>query len=88
MIVPAQQEVLDETLQQYNAMQLGVYDLLRAQTELLDAELEHVEVLRQYWTARATVDALVRGHQLGVTTDAASPMMPSTTSADASPGGH
>jgi len=70
VIVPAQRKVLDETLLQYDAMQVSVYDLLRAQTDLLDAELAHVDVLRQYWTARATVDALLRGHQVGATMDA------------------
>jgi outer membrane protein TolC len=88
VIVPAQRKVLDETLQQYNAMQLGVYELLRAQTELLDVELEHVEVLRQYWTAHATVDALVAGHQLDATIGASRSMLPSDTGADAAPGGH
>ena len=64
LILPAQKKVLDETLLQYNAMQVSVYELLRAQTELLEAELEQVEVLREYWTARAALDALLRGHRV------------------------
>lgn len=88
VILPAQRKVLDETLLQYNAMQVGVYDLLRAQTELLDAELARVDVLRQYWTARATVDALLRGHRVRAPAGAGNATLPGAAEADASAGGH
>jgi hypothetical protein len=45
-------------------------------------------VLRQYWTARATVDALLRGHQLGATTDVAGSTPLGATDANTSLGGH
>jgi cobalt-zinc-cadmium efflux system outer membrane protein len=88
VILPAQREVLAQTLLQYNAMQIGIYDLLRAQTELLDAELAHVEVLREYWTARATVDALLRGHRVGATGHTAAAAAGATLPAAAEAGGH
>lgn len=61
VIVPAERSVLEQTLLQYNAMQLGVFQLLSAQRELLDVELAYVDTLRDYWSARAEVEALTRG---------------------------
>jgi outer membrane protein TolC len=61
VIVPARARVVELTLQQYNAMQLGIFDVLRAQREKLDAELAQVAALRDYWTARAAVNALRAG---------------------------
>jgi outer membrane protein TolC len=88
-ILPAQRSVLEETLLQYNAMQIGVYDVLRARTELLDAELASVEVLREYWTARAALDALLRGHsvRMGGAPDAVGAVGP-MPAGSTPPGGH
>lgn len=61
VIVPAQRAVLAQTLLQYNAMQLGIFQLLSAQRELLNTEFEYVDTLRDYWDARAEVEALTRG---------------------------
>lgn len=65
VIVPAQRNVLEQTLLQYNAMQLDVFELLEARRELLDAEFAHVNTLRDYWTARAELEALLAGKLVG-----------------------
>jgi len=59
--VPAQQRVVRETLLQYNAMQIGVFQLLQAQREELDVELAHADALREYWSAVAALRALLAG---------------------------
>ncbi|HKU41740.1 MAG TPA: TolC family protein [Polyangiales bacterium] len=61
VILPAQRVVLEQTVLQYNAMQLGVFELLAARRELLDVELAYVDTLRDYWSSRAEVEALTRG---------------------------
>lgn len=64
VIVPARARVMDETQLQYNAMQLGVFQLLTARREQLDAALESVAALRDYWTAAAAMDALLAGRRV------------------------
>lgn len=61
IVVPARKRVLEQTLLQYNAMQVGIFQLLDAQRAQLDAELAAVEALREYWTAKAAFDALLAG---------------------------
>ncbi|HEY8429240.1 MAG TPA: TolC family protein, partial [Sandaracinaceae bacterium] len=58
VIVPARQRVYEQTLLQYNAMQVGVFELVTALRMRLRAELEAAAALRDYWTARAALDAL------------------------------
>jgi len=64
VIVPAQRRVIEETQLQYNAMQLGVFELLQARREQLAVELAHVETLREYWSASAALDTLLAGHRV------------------------
>lgn len=61
VIVPAQRAVLDQTLLQYNAMQIGIFQLIQARRELLDVELSRVDTLRDYWSAVAELQALTQG---------------------------
>ena len=68
VIVPAQARVTQQTLLQYNAMQAGIYQLLDARREELNAELELVETRREYWTAVAELAAISAGTR--VTPDA------------------
>jgi outer membrane protein, heavy metal efflux system len=60
-LVPAQRTVLEQTLLQYNAMQLSVFELLAARRSQLEIELAYVESQREYWDARAQLDALFAG---------------------------
>lgn len=63
-IIPAQQRVTQQTLLQYNAMQIGVFDLLQARRDELEVRLEYMDALRQYWSAAAALDALLAGGRL------------------------
>jgi outer membrane protein TolC len=64
VIVPAQKRVTEQTLLQYNAMQIGVFELLGARREEIDVELAHVETLREYWSAVAGLEALLAGRRV------------------------
>lgn len=61
VIIPAQQQVMRETQLQYNAMQIGVFQLLEARRQLLQVELNRVEAQREFWTARAELDGALAG---------------------------
>lgn len=65
VILPAQRRVSEQTLLQYNAMQVSVFPLLQARRAELDAELEYVDTLREYWTASAALEALLAGRRMG-----------------------
>jgi outer membrane protein TolC len=62
VIVPAQARVAEQLLLHYNAMQIGVFELLQARREQLDVQLAYVETLREYWTNLAGLQALLAGH--------------------------
>jgi outer membrane protein TolC len=85
VILPAQKRVVEEMLLQYNAMQVGLFQLLQAQREQLDMELAWVETQREYWSASAALDALLAGRRVTVAaTTAAAPINTASESA----GGH
>lgn len=61
VIVPAQRRVTDQVMLQYNAMQVGVFDVLRASRERLQVELDSVDAQLAYWKAHAALRALLAG---------------------------
>lgn len=61
VILPAQRRVLEQAVLQYNAMQIGIFQLLAARREQLDVELESIDTLAEYWTASAAFDATLSG---------------------------
>jgi outer membrane protein TolC len=64
VILPAQRSVTEQTLLQYNAMQIGVFELLQARRAELEAELSYALTLREYWTAAAALEAFVKGRRV------------------------
>ena len=61
VVVPRRQRILQLTQLEYNAMLIGVYDLIRARQALSDALREQVLATRDYWLARTELDAAVSG---------------------------
>jgi cobalt-zinc-cadmium efflux system outer membrane protein len=57
-ILPRRQEILDETQKEYNGMQVGVFQLLQAKRDQIDAGRQFIERLRDYWLARSGVDLI------------------------------
>jgi cobalt-zinc-cadmium efflux system outer membrane protein len=61
IILPLRQQIVEETQQQYNAMQVSAFQLLGARRDQIDAGAEYVESLRDYWLARAVMDQILMG---------------------------
>ena len=61
VVLPLRQQILDETLKQYNAMNASTFDLLTARRELVDGGRQYIDALRRFWRASAEIRALVRG---------------------------
>ncbi len=60
-ILPRTESVTELTLQQYNAMLVGTYQLLETRTDQIDARQDYVEALRDYWIARSELELAVGG---------------------------
>lgn len=84
VVLPTRERVSAQTLLQYNAMQVGIYQLLDARRQELEARAAHAELLAELWTAQAALDALLAGVRVDV------PTTPSETpgQAAAAAGGH
>jgi len=63
-VLPIERDVFHQTELQYNGMYLGVFQLLQAKQEEIDANRENIEALRDYWTARAELEQAVGGRLL------------------------
>ena len=60
-LLPIQQQALKLTLQQYNYMLKGAYDLLVAKQNEVAAERSHIDAWRDYWIARTELERAVGG---------------------------
>ena len=72
VIVPQRQRIVDETLKQYNAMNVSTFELLWARRDLVDGGRQYIDALRRFWRASADARALARG---AMTHAAAEPSM-------------
>jgi cobalt-zinc-cadmium efflux system outer membrane protein len=61
IVLPLHERIVSEAQLQYNAMQVGIFDLLRDRQEQIEAAVEYVEILREYWMARADLLHLMSG---------------------------
>ena len=64
-VLPLRERVVEESLRQYNAMNIGVFELLDARRAHLEAEADYVEALRDFWLASADYEHLVAGGTSG-----------------------
>jgi len=62
VLLPVRQEVVDQTQLQYNAMQVGVLQLLQARRQQVEAGGRYVDQLLEYWLARTELEQIVNGH--------------------------
>lgn len=81
VIVPAQHRVTQQTLLQYNAMQVGVFQVLQVRRDELDAQLAYLDTVREYESALAELDALLAGRRVSAELRAANTSMTSVGSA-------
>lgn len=61
VVIPRRERLVALTQQHYDAMLMGVYQLLAAKQAELDGYREYVEATRDYWIARAELERAVGG---------------------------
>jgi cobalt-zinc-cadmium efflux system outer membrane protein len=61
IVLPLRERIIRETQLQYNAMQVGVFELLRAREQQIRAAITYVETLLDYWLARTDLEQLLSG---------------------------
>ena len=61
IMLPLRQQIVDETLLQYNAMQIGAFQLLMAKRDQIETGAEYIAALRDYWLARARLEQILAG---------------------------
>jgi cobalt-zinc-cadmium efflux system outer membrane protein len=61
VIVPLRENVVRFSQEQYDAMLLGVYQLIQAKQKEFEAYREYIESLRDYWIARSDLERAVGG---------------------------
>ena len=61
IVLPLRQQIVDQTLLHYNAMNADPFELIVARRQLVDAGHEYLDALRRYWDAMSEVTALRRG---------------------------
>lgn len=65
ILLPLRERIVNETQLQYNAMQLGIFQLLRAREDQIEAAAAYVEALREYWLASIDQAAIASGRLPG-----------------------
>jgi cobalt-zinc-cadmium efflux system outer membrane protein len=61
ILLPLRERIVNDTQLQYNAMQLGVFDLLQARERQIQAGVGYIEALRDYWLARTKLGQILSG---------------------------
>jgi len=61
VVLPLRHRGVEEAQKQYNAMQIGVIQLLQAKQAEIDSGRDYLEALRDYWVARAELERAVGG---------------------------
>jgi cobalt-zinc-cadmium efflux system outer membrane protein len=61
LLLPLRDRIVAESQLQYNAMQIGVFQLLLAKQQQLNASRDYVESVRAYWVARSDLELAVGG---------------------------
>ena len=53
ILLPLRERIVNEGQLHYNAMQIGIFQLLRDREQQIETGVAYVEALRDYWLARA-----------------------------------
>ncbi|MFO0551954.1 MAG: TolC family protein [Polyangiaceae bacterium] len=64
-LLPLRRQIVEATLQSYNAMTATPTEVLEAKRAELEAAREYVSILRDYWVARADAELLLAGQSIG-----------------------
>ncbi|MGH7846420.1 MAG: TolC family protein [Candidatus Binatia bacterium] len=61
ILLPLQERIVNEAQLQYNAMQLGPFQLLRAKEQQIETAIAYIETLREYWLAQGDLRQIFSG---------------------------
>jgi cobalt-zinc-cadmium efflux system outer membrane protein len=61
IMLPLHERIVNEAQLQYNAMQLGPFQLLRAKEQQIETAAAYIEALRDYWLARGDLGQILSG---------------------------
>lgn len=61
IVIPLRQQIVDETLLHYNAMDADPFQLVAARRALADAGHQYLDALRRYWNGATEANALAHG---------------------------
>src|ERR1700751_1300182 len=61
-LLPGQRRILNESLMNYNAMEVGNFELFTTKAEEARTEREYLEAVRDYWIPRAELERAVGGN--------------------------
>jgi outer membrane protein, heavy metal efflux system len=61
-LLPGQRRILNESLMNYNAMEIGNFELFTTKAEEARTEREYLEAVRDYWITRAELERAVGGN--------------------------
>ena len=87
VVIPLREKILRQTQLRYNAMFLGVFQLLQARQLQTEARLRYVRELANYWIARLQMETLLQGRMVrGTATVPAMESAPASTGMNG--GGH
>jgi len=64
VMLPLRNRITNETQQRYNAMLVGVFELLQAKQHEIEAGAHYIRELQNYWIARAELEQILSGRIL------------------------
>src|SRR5207302_1027837 len=67
--LPLAQRVVEQSLEQYDAMQIGVFQVVQVRRQQIEAATAYVRALHEYWHARAAVNRILAGGSADVAQD-------------------
>jgi cobalt-zinc-cadmium efflux system outer membrane protein len=86
-LVPLRRKITQQTQLQYNAMIMGVFQLLQAKRDEIDAGRDYIESIQDYWLARTELERAIGGKLPsgdGPTSEPAAGAMPADMGGDSS----
>lgn len=61
-VLPLRDRIVAQAVRQYNAMQLGVFQLLDARRGQIETNQLYIDALAEYWQARVGLECVLRGY--------------------------
>lgn len=61
ILLPLREEIYEDSLLQYNALNISILDLITVRQQQMDTEREYIEAIYDYWVARTQLDQVLAG---------------------------